>query len=83
VDPMLSLLASFRSFFHDTIVVSSGRSSTLKSCRSPIRMHVDEGRDESLAAAESTGLELLSVIGAVVDGNWCRGDGELGHEKHE
>lgn len=35
VDPPFTLLASFMSFFHDTNVVSPGRSSTVNICLSP------------------------------------------------
>lgn len=35
-DTLVALLASFKSFFHETNVVSPGRSSTVNICLSPI-----------------------------------------------
>jgi hypothetical protein len=49
-DP-LGLLASFNSFFHDTMVVSPGRSSTVNSCRSPFLTN-DEAFFSSFIGAE-------------------------------
>lgn len=90
-DPLLTLLASFTSFFHDTMVVSPGRSSTVNIWRSPFFTNDDGGLDESPAPAPPSGGALSSAIGAVID--WRRGErvsrasvlgfqGELGREKH-
>lgn len=43
----LTLLASFMSFFHETMVVSPGRRSTVNICRSPDLTNDDEALDES------------------------------------
>lgn len=67
VDTLLTLLASFTSFFHDTMVVSPGRSSTVNICRSPLFKNDDGGLDESTAAAEGT---FSSAIGTGIEIVW-------------
>lgn len=43
----LTLLVSLMSFFHETMVVSPGRSSTVNICRSPALRNVEEALDDS------------------------------------
>lgn len=63
-DPLLTLLASLRSFFHDTIVVSPGRSSTVNICRSPdlTKEGITLGEDSPPPAFSSTSMEQYGSV---------------------
>ena len=79
-DP-LTLLASFRSFFQETMVVSPGRSSTVNICRSPAFTNDDEALDaddsppatEAEAEAEAEAFFFSSSMGErIVEDYWDR-----------
>jgi hypothetical protein len=64
-DP-LTLLASFRSFFHETMVVSPGRSSTVNICRSPALTNDEEALDDSpppTPTAFSSSISASQILG--------------------
>ena len=77
-DP-LTLLASFRSFFQETMVVSPGRSSTVNICRSPAFTNDDEALDAddspppTEAEAEAEAFFFSSSMGErIVEDYWDR-----------
>ena len=77
-DP-LTLLASFKSFFQETMVVSPGRSSTVNICRSPAFTNDDEALDAddsppaTEAEAEAEAFFFSSSMGErIVEDYWDR-----------
>jgi len=73
-DP-LGLVASFSSFFHDTMVVSPGRSSTVNICRSPFFTNDEEAFFSSFIGTEFIETDNSRELGCYIETlNWKLGE---------